>query len=57
MIIIACTCLTLCHPGIAFQGNWKDADFVLRRKKGGLVMDLDSVREKEVEGIESVGES
>ncbi len=30
MVIIACTVLTVFHPGIAFQGAWKEADFTFR---------------------------
>lgn len=30
MIIMACTALTLFHPGIAFQGHWHDANFSYR---------------------------
>jgi hypothetical protein len=34
MVTIACSCLTLLHPGIAFQGHWADADFKFRLGKG-----------------------
>lgn len=33
MILVACLCLTIYHPGIAFQGRWVDADFSMKRKK------------------------
>ncbi|WAO92135.1 Hypothetical protein NCS54_00962900 [Fusarium falciforme] len=33
MILVACLCLTICHPGIAFQGRWVDADFSMKRRK------------------------
>ena len=38
MILIACLFLTLCHPGIAFQGRWADANFSLtcsKRRRSG----------------------
>lgn len=31
MISIACGCLTLMHPGTAFQGFWDEADFTFRK--------------------------
>ena len=33
MIIIATSCLTLLHPGVAFQGAWIAANFSFRTKK------------------------
>ncbi|PMD32729.1 RTA1-domain-containing protein [Hyaloscypha variabilis F] len=33
MVTIACSCLTLLHPGIAFQGRWTDANFKFRAGK------------------------
>ncbi|KAI8675829.1 hypothetical protein NCS57_00485400 [Fusarium keratoplasticum] len=33
MILLACLCLTVYHPGIAFQGRWVDADFSMKRRK------------------------
>lgn len=33
MIIIACTCLTLLHPAVCFQGVWHEANFVFRTSK------------------------
>ncbi len=33
MVVIATSCLTLLHPGVAFQGSWSDADFTFRPKK------------------------
>ena len=33
MVTIAASCLTLLHPGIAFQGRWADANFKLRGAK------------------------
>ena len=46
MITIACTCLTLLHPGIAFQGHWAEANFKFRP---GKMVDLE---EKVVESGE-----
>jgi hypothetical protein len=34
MIVVAATCLTLLHPGTAFQGVWSQANFSFRTKKG-----------------------
>lgn len=36
MIVIAATCLTVFHPGIAFQGVWHEADFSFRSRKGDV---------------------
>ncbi|RSM20127.1 hypothetical protein CDV31_000922 [Fusarium ambrosium] len=33
MILVACLCLTIYHPGIAFQGRWADADFSMKKGK------------------------
>lgn len=33
MIITACTCLTVLHPAICFQGTWHEANFTFRSKK------------------------
>lgn len=33
MVTIACSCLTLLHPGISFQGSWNAADFNFWRKE------------------------
>jgi len=33
MIVIATSCLTLLHPGIAFQGVWAEANFSFRTSK------------------------
>jgi len=33
MVTIACSCLTLLHPGISFQGHWHDANFKFRVAK------------------------
>ena len=34
MVTLACLCLTICHPGLAFRGLWKEADYnVFRAKK------------------------
>jgi hypothetical protein len=30
MVLIACICLTVFHPGVAFGGRWKEANFRLR---------------------------
>lgn len=35
MVTIASTCLTVLHPGVAFQGSWKAADFTFRKRKDG----------------------
>lgn len=34
MVTIACSCLTLLHPGICFRGLWTDSNFSFRTKKG-----------------------
>lgn len=38
MVVIAATCITASHPGVAFQGRWGEADFQLRsrREKNGF---------------------
>ncbi|KAF2683767.1 RTA1-domain-containing protein [Lentithecium fluviatile CBS 122367] len=33
MVLIAVTCLTIFHPGVAFQGRWADANFQLKTSK------------------------
>lgn len=33
MVVIAATCITASHPGVAFQGRWGEADFQLRSRK------------------------
>ncbi|KAI9799487.1 MAG: hypothetical protein M1833_004009 [Piccolia ochrophora] len=33
MVAIACIALTALHPGVAFQGSWKDSNFKLGGKK------------------------
>jgi hypothetical protein len=33
MVTIACSCLTLLHPGISFQGHWHEANFRFRLGK------------------------
>jgi hypothetical protein len=30
MVTIACICLTVLHPGVAFQGRWAEANFRVR---------------------------
>lgn len=35
MIVLACTCLTVLHPAVCFQGTWADANFNFRTKNGG----------------------
>jgi hypothetical protein len=35
MITIACSCLSLLHPGISFRGSWSDVDFTFRTRKDG----------------------
>jgi hypothetical protein len=42
MIIIACTCLSVFHPGTCFQGAWAEANFKFRSKKGTLLKTTDS---------------
>lgn len=32
MVIIACTAVSIFHPGIAFQGSWHEADFIFWTK-------------------------
>lgn len=32
LILIACICLTICHPGLAFQRRWAEADFHLKTR-------------------------
>lgn len=34
MIIVASLCLTLLHPGLAFQGIWAEVNFPMRIRKG-----------------------
>jgi hypothetical protein len=34
MIVLATTCLTVSHPGIAFQGIWGEANFSFKGKNG-----------------------
>ncbi len=36
MVTIAGGCLAFLHPGVAFKGLWRDADFTFRKRKGGL---------------------
>lgn len=33
MVILACTCLTVLHPGFGFEGRWHEADFKFRTSK------------------------
>ncbi|PMD48659.1 RTA1-domain-containing protein [Hyaloscypha variabilis F] len=48
MVCIACLCLTIMHPGLCFQGEWRAANFTLRRKmlnsngKDVFLSDLDT---------------
>lgn len=61
MIIIACLALTICHPGICFQGEWRAANFKMSKNKNNL-RDLEAKRvstgtssvssEEEVGGLE-----
>ncbi len=37
MIVIATSCLTWLHPGVAFQGAWEAANFTFRTRKNGDV--------------------
>jgi hypothetical protein len=37
MIVIAATCPTLLHPGLAFKGVWSAANFTFRTRKNGDV--------------------
>ncbi|RDL39273.1 Uncharacterized protein BP5553_03613 [Venustampulla echinocandica] len=36
MIAVACICLTVFHPAVAFKGVWHEANFTFRTKKGAL---------------------
>jgi hypothetical protein len=42
MVIIACTCLTVMHPGIGFGNKWAEAKFPFRKK-------VETNRERETE--------
>jgi hypothetical protein len=33
MVCIACLSLTILHPGVCFQGEWRAANFTLRGKR------------------------
>lgn len=37
LIVIACTALTIFHPGFAFRGKWHEADFKLKSQKMAAV--------------------
>jgi hypothetical protein len=43
MIIIAIASLTTFHPGLSFAGQWGQADFTLRKRKGEKTISEDSV--------------
>jgi hypothetical protein len=54
MVTIACSCLTLLHPGISFQGHWRHANFKFRLGKGVDVektTPADSAESQECEGV------
>lgn len=36
MVAIACLALTILHPGVCFQGDWRAANFKLGKQKGSL---------------------
>ena len=50
MVTIASTCLTLIHPGVAFQGSWSGANFTFRKRRDG---DLEKVAQVEGESYEN----
>jgi hypothetical protein len=33
MVALACLALTILHPGVCFQGDWRAANFKLRKQK------------------------
>ena len=35
MVAIACICLTVLHPGVAFRGHWNAANWTFKTKKTG----------------------
>lgn len=37
MIVVAASCLTWLHPGVAFQGAWSSANFTFRKRTMGAV--------------------
>lgn len=47
MVTIACSCLTLLHPGISFQGRWSDANFAIWIKKDGDLEKSTSINQGE----------
>ena len=55
MVAIATSCLTFLHPGISFQGRWKDADFKFRagKKAGDLEKEMPDSGESQ-EGVREV---
>ncbi len=57
MIIIACTCLTVFHPAISFQGVWHEANFTFRTKKNGTekLMYSETGDEESARGVETRG--
>lgn len=55
MIIIACVCLTVFHPGICFRGRWMEADwsFGKEKKSSGSKWDVElSSAESEGAGVQ-----
>jgi len=36
MVALACLVLTILHPGVCFQGDWRAANFKLGKQKGGV---------------------
>ena len=49
MLVIATSCLTFLHPGVAFQGFWQDANFSFRTRKGDLEKSPVSTREESLQ--------
>lgn len=52
MVCIACLSLTILHPGMCFQGEWRAANFTLREKKSRSKGKAISVSETDTEAIE-----
>lgn len=47
MMIIACTCLTFLHPGLCFQGTWREATFSWRIGKNSTGINMEMVTSDE----------
>jgi hypothetical protein len=53
MIVIACTCLTVLHPAVCFQGVWQEANFKFRTSKDRSNGKLDRmVSDEESQSVE-----